>query len=72
MEFFDYLSDTFGVNEPIFSADIKFEDYPKKAWCIDGEKLDRAVLNYEIHNIRNVKIMMPRKNIDKIFVNKKV
>lgn len=51
---------------------IKFADYPKKAWCIDGEKLDRAVLNYDISNVRNVKIMMPKKNIDKIFVNKKV
>ncbi len=29
MEFFDYLSDKFGVNVPIFSADIKFEDYSK-------------------------------------------
>lgn len=52
--------------------EIKFADYPKKAWCIDGEKLDRAVLNYEISNVRNVKIMIPKKNIDKIFVNKKV
>lgn len=52
--------------------EIKFADYPKKAWCIDGEKLDRAVLNYEISNVRNVKIMMPKKNIDKIFINKKV
>ena len=52
--------------------EIKFADYPKKAWCIDGEKLDRSVLNYEISNVRNVKIMMPKKNIDKIFVNKKV
>jgi diacylglycerol kinase (ATP) len=51
--------------------EIQFDDYPKKAWCVDGEKLDRAVLNYEINNIRHVKIMLPRKNIDKIFLNKK-
>lgn len=50
--------------------DIKFEDYPKKAWCIDGERLDRAVLKYEVTNTRNVKVMLPRKNIDKIFLNK--
>lgn len=49
--------------------DIKFEDYPKKAWCIDGERLDRAVLKYEVTNTRNVKVMLPRKNIDKIFLN---
>lgn len=51
--------------------EVKFEEYPKKAWCVDGEKLDRAVLNYDISNIRGVKVMMPRKNIDKIFDNKK-
>ena len=49
---------------------VKFKDYPKKAWCIDGEKLDRAVLEYSIKNINHVKIMMPRKNIDKIFTKK--
>lgn len=49
--------------------EIKFEDYPKKAWCVDGERLDRAVLKYEIKNVRNVKIMLPKKNIDKIFIN---
>ena len=51
--------------------ELEFEDYPKKAWCIDGEKLDRAVLKYDISNIHDFKIMMPKKNIDKIFVNKK-
>lgn len=52
--------------------EIKFEDYPKKAWCVDGEKLDRAVLKYEISNRRNVKIMLPKKNIEKIFENKSI
>ena len=57
MEFFDYLSDTFGVNEPIFSADIKFEDYSKPwiakqlaALCEDGrlvrfEPFGKSILN---------------------------
>ena len=49
------------------NIEIEFNDYPKHGWCIDGEKLDRAVLKYDVHNIRNVKIMMPRKNIDKNF-----
>lgn len=51
--------------------EIKFDNYPKKAWCIDGEKLDRAVLKYDIKNIRNVKVMMPKKNVERNFVNKK-
>jgi len=49
--------------------DITFDAYPKKAWCIDGEKLDRAVLKYEIRNERKVKIMMPKKNVEKNFLN---
>jgi len=48
--------------------EVEFENYPKKAWCIDGEKLERAVLKYEISNERKVKIMMPKKNVEKNFV----
>ena len=50
--------------------EVTFEDYPKKAWTVDGERLDRAVLHYDIKNERDVKIMLPRKNIDKLFVKK--
>lgn len=49
---------------------IEFEEYPKYSWCIDGEKLNRANLKYEIKNINKVKIMLPTKNINKIFVNR--
>ena len=52
--------------------ELEFESYPKKAWCVDGEKLDQAVLKYNIKNINNVKIMMPRKNINKNFINKSI
>lgn len=50
-------------------VELKFEDYPKKAWCIDGEKLEQSVLKYDISNFRNVQIMMPSKNIHKNFIN---
>ena len=50
--------------------ELEFEDYPKKAGCIDGVKLGRAVLKYDVSNVHNFKIMMPKKNIDKIFINK--
>ncbi len=49
------------------NIEVKFDTYPKKAWCVDGEKLDRAVLNYKIVNEQDVKIMLPKKNIKKIF-----
>lgn len=50
-------------------VELKFEDYPKKAWCIDGEKLEQSVLKYDISNFKNVQIMMPSKNIHKNFIN---
>lgn len=51
--------------------EVYFNEYPHKAWCVDGEQLDRAVLKYDISNIRNVKIMMPSKNIKKNFIKQK-
>ena len=48
---------------------IDFKSYPKKAWCIDGEKLEIRTKTYTIENERNVKILMPRKNIKKLFIN---
>lgn len=49
---------------------LEFDEYQNKEWCIDGEKLNRAALNYTIKNINNVKIMIPTKNINKIFKHK--
>ena len=51
--------------------EVEFYSEQKQAWCIDGEKLDRVSLKYYISNIRNVKIMMPSKNISKNFINMK-
>lgn len=47
-----------------------FEQYPKKAWCIDGEKLDRATRIYEFKTVNDFKILMPKKNIKKLFIKK--
>ena len=49
---------------------IKFVDKPKKPWCIDGERLENYVDDYEITIDRDIKMMIPRKNIDKLFINK--
>ena len=51
---------------------IKFAEAPKKKWCIDGEMLDDDSLKYDISIDRNIKMMLPKKNIDKLFVNKKI
>lgn len=49
---------------------FKFEQYPKKAWCIDGEKLDRATREFEFKTINDFEIMMPNKNVKKLFTKK--
>lgn len=54
------------------NIEIDFEEMPKKSWCIDGEQLENNTKIYEIKNIRNVKVMIPTKNIEKIFINKKI
>lgn len=52
-------------------VEMKFADYPKKSWCIDGEKLDRSTLNYNITMINNVEILMPTSHNDELFEKKR-
>lgn len=49
---------------------IKFIDIPKKPWCIDGEKLDSIDRKYEITIDNSFKMMIPKKNVDKLFIKK--
>ena len=49
---------------------FKFIDKPKKPWCIDGEMLDINDNKFEITIDRNIKMMIPKKNIDKLFIKK--
>lgn len=51
---------------------IKFAEKPKKNWCIDGEMLNDNSLSFNISIDRNMQMMIPKKNIDKLFVNKKI
>lgn len=46
---------------------INNEDY--KSWCIDGEKLENSSQNkYNIGIASNVSILIPKKNINKLFI----
>ena len=49
---------------------IKFVDKPKKPWCIDGEKLESIDTKYDITIDNSLKMMIPKKNVDKLFVKK--
>ncbi len=50
---------------------LSFQQYPKKAWCIDGEKLDRSTLDYEVGIINDFEILMPTTYNDELFVKNK-
>ena len=49
---------------------MKFHEKPKKNWCIDGEMLEDDGKTFNISIDRNIKMMIPKKNIDKLFVKK--
>ena len=34
---------------------MTFADYPKKNWCIDGEKLDRRTKVFEFKTVNDLK-----------------
>lgn len=50
---------------------IKLKDYPKKNWCIDGEKLKQKHKNFEISIIKDLKMLLPQKELHRIFVDEK-
>ena len=49
------------------SLEIVFDEIPKNAWCVDGEKLDMDTKKYNISIINDFKILMPKKNVKKLF-----
>ena len=47
---------------------IKLKEKPRKNWCIDGEKLISDSLSYDISIIRDLKMLLPEKELSKIFL----
>ncbi len=50
---------------------ITFSEVPKKCWTIDGEKLQERRKTYEFNTNYTIKMLVPKKNIDKLFIAKK-
>lgn len=46
---------------------IKVNDGRKLIWCVDGEKMEEGLTEIEIAIDKNVKIMIPKVNIDELF-----
>jgi len=51
----------------ISKLELEFNDKPNANWCLDGEKYDEINEKYNIDIIRNVKLLLPKKNINKLF-----
>lgn len=47
---------------------IKFKDLPNMNWCIDGERLDNITNQYVIDTNKSVKLLIPHKKINELFV----
>lgn len=51
------------------NINITLKDYPKKNWCIDGEKLSENVLEYNINANNKMDFLVPKNN-NKLFTKK--
>ncbi len=47
---------------------IKLKEHPKKSFCIDGEMLKTDTKEYEIKIVKGIKMLLPNKELDKIFI----
>ena len=48
---------------------IRFNDSQKINWCIDGEELNDDNREFEIKVLRNVRLLIPKKNIKNLFID---
>ena len=49
---------------------ITFNGVSKKKWCIDGEKYEAETNTFDIKVVPGIKLLIPNKKIDTLFVNK--
>ena len=77
MEFFEYLSDTFGVNEPIFSTDIKFGNYSKpwiakqlSSLCESSKlvRFERGIYYIPVNTPFGKSVLNPNKVIERKYI----
>lgn len=49
---------------------IEFDTLPNKGWSVDGEELLDKNLKYEIKIVRNIKVLLPAKRLEQLFLEK--
>ena len=47
---------------------ISLKETPRKSFCIDGEMLKTKTKEYEIKIVKGIKMLLPNKELDKIFI----
>ena len=47
--------------------EMEFLDPPKTSWCIDGEEYKSPSTKFKFRVEKDMKMLMPRKNINKLF-----
>lgn len=49
---------------------IKLKETPKQSWCLDGEEYKFNTKEFDITIDKNVHMLLPNKELDKLFINK--
>lgn len=48
---------------------IHFDKKPKESWCMDGEELKHNSIDFDFSVVKDIEMLLPRKNIVKLFNN---
>ena len=47
---------------------IEFDKVPSDSWCLDGEEMKHNTKTFKFGISKEINVLMPKKNIDKLFV----
>ena len=49
------------------NLELEFLNPPKSSWCIDGEELKSTEMKYVFKVVKDMKMLVPQENINKLF-----
>lgn len=49
------------------NLELEFLNPPKSSWCIDGEELKSTKMKYSFRVVKDMKMLVPQENINKLF-----
>lgn len=54
------------------NLELEFSEIPNRCWSLDGEKFKEQNNKYKISIIKDISILLPKKNIKKLFIQEEV